>query len=497
MQTILLIDLGSVYWQAWHSSVNDEVSMAHDRAVNVVRKIRDGFELVAVACDSPRSFRREKHPSYKANRPDKDLAAIEQLRRVKETLVADGLLLWQCDGFEADDVIAAATQAALAREMEVTIASSDKDLLQLVGDRVSVLSLKTGMRFDTAAVHQKFGVLPTQMRDWLALVGDKNNNIAGVPGVGEKTAAELLGRYLTVRAILEALVAGETVSKPKIEESLRDHHDTLSQAIELVTLRTDAPINFEQIFERREVAPLVDAAEWDEEVPPPAATDAPTRAAEAAHAPTPTHAAQLPKPSTALAKVEGEGWSLALEPTSTRDAFTMAKALYNSRLFGAYPSAAAIFAVILRGRSLGLDATTSLANFHVVEGKPTMSATLIRGLVLKSGKAEYFDLVETTDEQATYATRRKGSSHEIKLTFTLKDAANAGLLVWSEQDHEFHGVSKSGKPSNWDKWRRTMLRHRCAVELAREVYADVVAGLYTADEISEGRVLEAEFEQAS
>jgi 5'-3' exonuclease len=509
MQKILLIDLGSVYWQAWHSSVNEEVSAAHDRAVAQVRRVRDGFDLVAVCCDSPRSLRREKFPTYKANRPDKDVSALEQLRRVKETLTADGLLLWQADGYEADDVIAAATAAALTRDMEITIASSDKDLLQLVSDRVTVRSLKTDNVYRPADVQTRYGVAPAQMRDWLALVGDKSDNIAGVPGVGEKTAAELLTRFSSARGILEALVSGVPVSKPKIEESLRNHHEALSQAIELVTLRSDAPINFEQIFEKRELKPLVDA-EWDEVESPAAEEVAVPNAQEAEAHPTasagPAYEATVagvriapqPKPSTALAKVDGgEGWSLALEPTSTRDAFMMAKALFNSRLYSNYPSAEAIFAVILRGRSLGLDATTALANFHVVEGKPTMSATLIRGLVLKSGKAEYFDLVETTEEQATYAAKRKGSAHEVKLTFTIKDAANAGLVTWSEKDREFHGVSRSGKPSNWDKWRRTMLRHRCAVELAREVFADVCAGLYTADEISEGRVIDVELAEAS
>jgi hypothetical protein len=168
----------------------------------------------------------------------------------------------------------------------------------------------------------------------------------------------------------------------------------------------------------------------------------------------------------------------------------MAKALYNSRLYSNFPSHEAIFAVILRGRSLGLDATTALANFHVVEGKPTMSATLIVGLVLQSGKAEYFDLLETTDERAEYLTRRKGSTQEVKMAFTLADAIAAGVLE-TQRDGTVRGVSRSGKPSNWDKWRRTMLRHRCAVELARAVYPDVCAGLYTPDEISEGRVVEA------
>lgn len=479
---VLFIDLGSVFWSAWHSSVNDEVSAAHDRSVGLVRKVRDGFELVAVCCDSPKSFRREKHVAYKANRPDKDVAAIEQLRRVKETLAADGLLLWECEGYEADDLIAAATKHALAGGQEVTIASSDKDLLQLVSADVTVISLKTGVRFTPSEVQAKFGVHPYQMRDWLVLVGDSSDNIEGVPRVGAKTAADLLTQYGSIAGIREAMTKGENPGSVKIADSIEASAAIIETGIELVTLRDDASIDYAQLFEEREVKPLVDAI-WDEVEPSPAPQASPP---EAQPAPVVEQSQ-----AQAIVKASSAGtWALELEPTSAREAFIMSKSLYNSRLYSNFPSAEAIFAVILRGRSLGLDATTALANFHVVEGKPTMSATLIVGLVMQSGKAEYFDLLETTDERAEYVTRRKGSTKEIHLAFTVDDAIAAGVLE-RLRDGTLRGVSKSGKPSNWDKWRRTMLRHRCAVELARAVYPDVCAGLYTPDEISEGRVVEA------
>lgn len=499
----LFIDLGSVFWEAWHSSVNDEVSAAHDRSVGKVRKVRDGFELIAVCCDSPKSFRREQHPTYKANRPDKDQAALEQLRRTRDTLAADGLLLWEVDGFEADDLIAAATKHALAGGLEVTIASSDKDLLQLVRADVTAISMKTGVHFTPQEVVAKFGVEPHQMRDWLVLVGDSSDNIEGVPRVGAKTAADLLTRFGSITGIQEALARGDEVSTPKVEESLAASTDIVATGIELVTLRADAPINFEELFQQRDVKPLV-PSEWDvefEEVSPaPKATSPAAATDEASGDGSPERVATAPSDGRrgateatpqAIVKASSAGsWALELEPTSTRDAFILAKSLHNSRLYSAFGSADAILAVILRGRSLGLDATTALANFHVIEGKPTMHATLIVGLVLQSGKAEYFDVVETTDEQAVYVTRRKGSTKEVEMAFTLADALAAGVLE-RLRDGTLRGVSRSGKPSNWDKWRRTMLRHRCAVELARAVYPDVTAGLYTPDEISEGRFIEA------
>ncbi len=514
---VLFVDLGSAFWQSWHSSANEEISAAHDRAVGLVRKVRAGFDLVAVCCDSPRSLRREKHPTYKANRPDKDLAALEQLRRTRETLAADGLLLWEAEGFEADDLIAAATKHALAGGQEVTIASSDKDLLQLVSTDVTVISLKTGVYFTPQEVLNKFGVQPPQMRDWLVLVGDASDNIEGVPRVGAKTAADLLTRFGSITGIQEALAKGEEVSTAKVEESLVAAVDVIAKGIELVTLQSDAPIDYQQLFEKREAKPLVDAQfdevdEWSDEEPARRSGTAPLPSAEATASPrgmgdgstasmgdTPSSARSMGDVSQpqAIVKASGAGsWALELEPTSGPQAYKMAQVLYNSRLYSNFPSPEAIFAVVLRGRSLGLDATTALANFHVVEGKPTMHATLIVGLVLQSGKADYFDVVETTDDRAVYVTRRKGSTKEVEMAFTVEDAVNAGVLE-RQRDGSLRGVSRSGKPSNWDKWRRTMLRHRCAVELARAVYPDVCAGLYTPDEVSEGRVIEATLSEAA
>src|SRR6187551_300951 len=120
-QPVLLVDLGSVFWPAWFSSVKDELSAAHDRSIALVRRMRESYpdSLVAVCCDSPSNFRKDLEPTYKANRPPRDSAAFEQLRLVKETLAKDGLLLWEADGFEADDVLATACRAAVKAGHEV------------------------------------------------------------------------------------------------------------------------------------------------------------------------------------------------------------------------------------------------------------------------------------------------------------------------------------------------------------------------------------------
>ena len=205
---LLLIDLGSVFWAAWHSSSTDELSAARDRTLGQIRKLvaDRSRKLVAVCCDSPKSWRKEKHPSYKANRPEKDKASIGELNLTKERLRADGLLLWEASGFEADDVIATACRLA-APTHSVLIASADKDLLSCVNDGagVRVLSTKTGSTLGEAEVLSKLGVVPWLVRDWLALVGDSSDGVEGVPGVGAKRAAELLNKWGSVDGVYAAL----------------------------------------------------------------------------------------------------------------------------------------------------------------------------------------------------------------------------------------------------------------------------------------------------
>jgi hypothetical protein len=148
----------------------------------------------------------------------------------------------------------------------------------------------------------------------------------------------------------------------------------------------------------------------------------------------------------------------------------------------------------MRGRSLGIDAATSLAAFHVIKGKVVMQADLVVGLVLKSGLAEYFDLVESSREKATYVTKRRGARSETRLSWDMTDACAAGLV--NKRGDGYEGRSQSGEPSNWDKYRRAMLRHRCSVDLARAVYPDVTMGLYTPDEVTCGEgPIDAEFEE--
>jgi len=465
-----------------------ELGEAYSRTVNKVQSLVSGYDHVAICLDEPPYKRKEIFPEYKSHREAPPPQMTEQFTRVKERLVADGLLLWGAPGYEADDIIATAVPLAVDAGLDVMIASSDKDLLQCVTDavaegvsRVRCMSFATGQVFDQATVIEKFGVPPAMMGDLLALMGDKSDNIPGVAGVGPKTAADLLKQFGTFDDVFSF---ADQITKPKVRDSVIAGASAAKLGRQVVTLYTDAPIKFTEIFERRDPKPIAKMRgfdDLDEDEPEPVK-------------PTAVQRSDRPRQSTEIVKLPVD-WALQLEPDTTRDAYTMAVRLHESRLFTQFGSADAIFAVILRGRSLGIDAVTSLANFHVIKGRPVMHASLIVGLVLKSGKAEHFDLVETTDEKATWITKRKGSAREVPLTWDISDALNAGLLIGTPE--KCMGVSVSGLPSNWDKYRRTMLRWRAATELARAVYPDVTTGLYTPDEIADGVYdpqLEARFE---
>lgn len=495
MKRLILIDLSSIWWSAWHSSEDQEISAAYNRTIERVHSLRRDHDLVGICVDSPPYFRRDILPEYKAQREAHPPQALEQLERVKKRLAADGLLLWSAKGFEADDVIATAVRHAKDAGMDVTIASADKDLLQLVDDQaaIQVLSTASSVRYTREQVINKFGVDPSLVGDLLALVGDTSDNIPGVPSVGVKTAAKLLLEFGSLDEMFER---ADQITPPRIMAAIVENAETVRLARKCIALRDDVPIDWKEIFVERKPESLTDSDEdesFDDEPPPEEKPPAP----KSEPPPAPAAAADAPeKPTSALVVTRPQEWTLALEPHGGNDAWKLSKMLFDSRLYQRFSNAQAIFAIILRGRSIGLDATTSLDLFHLIEGRPTMHASLMVGLVLKSGKADYFDITETSNERATWVTKRRGSKHEVKVTFSVDDALLAGLL--ERAGNTLRGVSKSGKPSNWDKYRRTMLRWRAATELARAVYPDVVAGLYTPDELTDGQsdIIDAEFEAA-
>ena len=470
---ILLIDLSSIFWQMWHATKDQETGSAVDGTMYKINKYANDYDHVGVCLDSPPYKRKEIFPEYKAQRDAPSELAIGQLVRVKKRIAADGLPLFSVPGWEADDVIATLTEIATTdTDDTVDILTGDKDLCQLINERVSTISTQRGEIFDPPAVYEKFGVSPEKVGDLLALMGDKSDNVPGVPGVGPKTAAALIKEFGGLSAIMEVLKNGdpeERIKPPGVRTKMLSGPTSLIAARDLVRLNSALEIDISPLYADRvpvredDDPPLPDVI--DE---PDTDTDMPAVAAEVVQDETP--------PQAAIVRRE-QNFSLQLEPQSSTAALKLAHLLFESRLYTKFQTTEAILAVILRGRALGLDATTALDAFHVVEGKPTMSAPLIIGLCLSSPTCEYFDCSETTPEQATWKTKRKNHDQRT-YTYTWEMAQRSGV-----PGKCFGRQSRSGKPSQWDKYPETMLRWRCGCELARMVYPDVVGGLYMPEEI--------------
>jgi 5'-3' exonuclease len=380
--------------------------------------------------------------------------------------------MWSAEGFEADDIIASAVQCAsqqvpLIRPfMPIVIVSADKDLLALVSGYVSVKSPITGNIMDIAAVKEKFGVMPNQIRDYLTLVGDASDGVVGVKGIGAKGAAGLLTAYGNLDDLYAALpesvgqLAADGSIKPAQMLALKNFQDRLPIVRTLLSLREDAPIDFAAVLKERQTTDREDEIMQDiEEAMPTITPEEQVAFIEQA-------STVKPEPQRmSLVPMNGD-YERQLEPQSMNQAVQLAQLLFKARLFGAYGTPEAVLSTVLSGRELGLSAMASLRAFHIVEGKPTMAADALRALVLKSGKAKSFRCTERTASAATFSTQRQ-DEEPMTLRYTIEEAQAAGLV-------------KNG--SGWTKNPADMLVARASSKLARLVYPDVVAGLYAPEE---------------
>ena len=506
MSTVLLIDLHAIFCRFWFASSDQEISAAYEGTISRARSAAEDYDFVAICYDWPPYSRKLISSAYKANRePDPSMYA--QIDRVKERLTADGFLLWGAKGSEADDIIATAVKRLLeTTQHHIDILSQDKDLTCLVGPRVNQILLSDGSRLNEAKVLEKMGVSPHKVSELLALAGDKADNIPGCPGCGPKKAAALLAEHGSLATVLTLAGEGDPSVKlkpPALRQALIDHVSDVSLSWDLVMLNNSAPIKIEEIFEKREVKTLKNeikeadfaddehgdawegpdlspphGAKTSEPMPPPPAAAPPTIESKikAAEAPTVVHNdPPAPIASTAIEKRKDEELAPAtgtfetgLEPRSIGQAFSLAKAIYESRLFGCDRPEGALM-IIMTGRSLGMSALTAMRSFHFIKNRPSLSAQGMAALVLRSGLAEYFEPTECSDESATYVTKRKNGRQEHSATFTIEDARRAQLVV---------------KGGQWEKYPGQMCKARACAFLARDIYPDLLAGVYDPDELS-------------
>lgn len=197
-------------------------------------------DALAVAFDGPGpTTRHREFAEYKAQRPAMPEAMAQQIPYVHRVLEAMRVPILMIPAEEADDILGTVAVRAAAEGYRVTLVSGDKDLLQVVGERIVVRDTMKEKTWGPAEVQERYGVSPGQFQDLLALMGDSIDNIPGVPGVGEKTARDLMQRYGSLEAVLER---GVEVSRPRLRESLRTHAEQARMSKRLATIRTDLPV---------------------------------------------------------------------------------------------------------------------------------------------------------------------------------------------------------------------------------------------------------------
>ncbi|HEX9916825.1 MAG TPA: DNA polymerase I [candidate division Zixibacteria bacterium] len=204
-------------------------------------------DYIAVVFDTPApTFRHKIYKDYKSTRAKTPPEMVEQLPRIRELVGYMNLPLIEKDGFEADDIIGTLAEQGKKEGLEVFLVTADKDFFQLVDEDIKMVRPSKGKEpeeiYDAKAVKEKFGIEPNQMTDLLGLMGDSSDNIPGVPGIGEKTALELINQF----GSLEDVIAGaDRISKKKVSQNLKEYAEQARFSKKLVTIDTAAPFKLD------------------------------------------------------------------------------------------------------------------------------------------------------------------------------------------------------------------------------------------------------------
>jgi hypothetical protein len=391
---------------------------------------------------------------------------------------------------------------------------------------------------DGGGVFRKLEVAPAQVVDYLCLVGDDGDNIKGIQGVGPKRAANIIRDWGTLEFAIAAAERGELTCIPGSSAELVkiEGRRLVEVNKKLITLDNKAPVDPLALLEplvpkRRPVsaqAPDVD----DDEQPEPANdadagevislpkgighctcgldaykapelhrktcplsgrqamsfADAPEAMARKMSEPMSQVVSQVlatrpAEPTTALQKGRNENFGLVsdkLQPRDLRSARCLSHWFAGNRRFDKFGGVDAVFTIVMRAVELQIDVTALLDSIHLVQDHESggvrlvYPAVLIQHLVMRDPDCEYLDLVETSNEIATYEIKRRSRPKPVTLSYTLQDAVDAELFR----------PTRSGKKSTWQKQTADMLRKTCAVKLCRAVFPGATLGLYCVEEMT-------------
>ena len=243
---IILVDGSSYLYRAYHAlppltTSKNQPTGAIKGVISMIKRVlidHPDSPLAVVFDAKGKTFRHDMYSEYKANRPPMPGDLIQQIEPIHRIISLMGIKLIMIPGVEADDVIGTLAEQARQKKLNTVISTGDKDMTQLVCDNVSVVNTMSGELLDENGVMNKFGVGPELITDYLALIGDKSDNVPGVDKVGPKTAVKWLKEYKNIEGIKKN---AESISG-KVGESLRSSLETLDLAHELVKIKTDVPL---------------------------------------------------------------------------------------------------------------------------------------------------------------------------------------------------------------------------------------------------------------
>jgi len=255
VERLMLLDAHSLIYRAYFALLETPLTTSKGQLVNaafgfwsiVLRGFADMRPDHVICCfDVGRSFRADRYEGYKATRRPTPDDLRDQFPIVRETLTAFGIPIHEVPGYEADDLIGSLSRQAELQDLETIIVSGDLDMLQLVSEQTKLMTTRLGVQstviYDPERIHERYGLDPGQMIDFKALKGDSTDNIPGIPGVGDKTAARLLVEHASLEGIFSDINA---VKPDKLRDKLKEHREDVLLWRELVTIDRLAPIELD------------------------------------------------------------------------------------------------------------------------------------------------------------------------------------------------------------------------------------------------------------
>ncbi|MGL5151319.1 MAG: DNA polymerase I [Clostridium sp.] len=254
MERLLILDSNSLMNRAFYAipaltnseGINTNAIFGY---TNMIAKLKNEINPTMIAATFDKkgpTFRHTEYKEYKAGRKKMPPELAEQFPIVKELLKTIGIPVFEMDGYEADDIIGTLSKRASEQGIEVYVVTGDKDALQLASDLVNVVITKKGVTetaiYDEKTFIEEFGITPTQFIDVKGLMGDKSDNIPGIPGIGDKTAFKLISEYGSIEEVLNNI---DKISGKKLKENLTEYREQGIFSKKLATIIVDMPVEFD------------------------------------------------------------------------------------------------------------------------------------------------------------------------------------------------------------------------------------------------------------